>query len=152
MSDYESEEEIHVKQFTETMDRLAETKKLKKQIVYKFGYSNFSFDLWMVLHKMDYRKSIAHRRLYITPINKAYGESFENMDEFKHEGNFKRCLRQLCLSDVASAMNRAQAIMETNKQNGYTLYQYKGYSFYKENPSLMVWEIIKKILMECGLI
>lgn len=152
LSDYESEEAVHVKQFTETMDRLAETKTLKRQITYKFGYSNFTFDLWMILHKMDCRGSFSHRKQYITPINKAYGEKFENMDEFKHEDNFKRCLKKLSIEDVITAVNRAKAIMEINAQNGYTLHQYKGYSYYKENPSLMVWEIIEKILVDCELL
>ena len=151
LSDYESDEEVHMKQFTETMDRMAETKDLKKQITYKFGYSNFTFDLWIILHKMDCRGAFSHRRQYITPINKAYEESFENMDEFKREANFKRCLMQLSLEDVISAVNRAKAIMKINAQNGYTLHQYKGYSYYKENPSLMLWEIIEKILVESEL-
>lgn len=151
LSDYESDEEVHMKQFTETMDRMAETKDLKKQITYKFGYSNFTFDLWIILHKMDCRGAFSHRRQYITPINKAYEESFENMDEFKREANFKRCLMRLSLEDVISAVNRAKAIMKINAQNGYTLHQYKGYSYYKENPSLMLWEIIEKILVESEL-
>ena len=46
---------------------------------------------------------------------------------------------KLTLEDVIEAVNRAKAIMEINKQNGYTLHQYRGYSYYKENPSLMVW-------------
>ena len=37
------------------------------------------------------------------------------------------------------------------KENGYNLENYKGYKFYKENPSLSIWEIIEKILYECGL-
>ena len=53
LSDYESSDEVHVKQFRETMDRMADTKNLRKQITYKFGYSNFTFDLWIILHKMD---------------------------------------------------------------------------------------------------
>ena len=125
LSDYESSEEVHVKQFTETMDRMAETKSLRKQITYKFGYSNFTFDLWMILHKMDCRGAFSHRKQYVTPINRAYGEKFENMDEFKHEANFKRCLKKLTLEDVIEAVNRAKAIMEINKQNGYTLHQYR---------------------------
>lgn len=76
LSDYESSDEVHVKQFMETMDRMAKTKDLRKQITYKFGYSNFTFDLWMILHKMDCRGSFSHRKQYITPINKAYDESF----------------------------------------------------------------------------
>ncbi len=151
ISDYESSEDVHVKQFTETIDRMADTKNLKKQITYKFGYSNFTFDLWMILHKIDCRGSFSHRKQYITPINKAFDENFENMDEFKHEANFKRCLKKLTLVDVINAVNRAKAIMEINKRNGYTLYQYRGYSYYRENPSLMIWEIIEKILVDCEL-
>lgn len=71
-SDYESSDPVHVKQFVETMDRLHATKNLRKQITYKFGYSNFTFDLWMILHKMDCRMEYSHRRQYITPINKAW--------------------------------------------------------------------------------
>lgn len=131
---------------------MAETRGLKKQITYKFGYSNFTFDLWMILHKMDCRGAFSHRKQYIAPINKAYGESFENMDAFKHEANFKRCLKKLTLEDVILAVERAKGIMETNERNGYTLHRYKGYSYYEENPSLKVWEIIEKILADCGLI
>ena len=149
-SDYESDEPIHVRQFTETMDKLSATKKLRKQITYKFGYSNFTFDLWMILHKMDCRTEYAHRRQYLAPINKAYNENFENMDEYKHEANFKRCLSKLELADVKMAVARAKSIMEQHKENGHVLQQYKGYQFYKENPALTVWEIAEKILGECG--
>ncbi|MBQ3683722.1 MAG: RloB domain-containing protein [Succinimonas sp.] len=149
LSDYESSEEVHVKQFKETMDRMAATKSLKKQITYRFGYSNFTFDLWIILHKTDCRGSFLHRKQYITPINHAYNENFENMEDFKREANFKRCLKKLTLRDVIEAVKRAKAIMEINKQNGYTLHQYRGYSYYKENPSLMIWEIIEKILKDC---
>lgn len=151
LSDYESSEEVHVKQFIETMDRMADTKRLKKQITYKFGYSNFTFDLWMILHKMDCYGSFSHRKQYITPINKAYEENFENMDEFKHEENFKRCLKKITLGDVIEAIRRAKTIMEINEQNGYTLYQYRGYTYYKDNPSLNIWEIVQKILVDCEL-
>ena len=52
-ADYESDDPVHVKQFLTTMDRLKQTRSLGKQIRYKFGYSNFTFDLWMVLHRCD---------------------------------------------------------------------------------------------------
>ena len=151
LSDYESSDEVYVKRFTETMDRLAETKSLKKQIVYKFGYSNFTFDLWIILHRMDCRRAFSHRKQYITLINKAYDEKFKNMDEYKHEADFKGCLKKLTLEDVTRAVNRSKEIMDINVRNGYTLHRYKGYSYYKENPSLMIWEVIEKILIDCKL-
>ena len=150
--DYESSEDIHVKQFYETLDNMKAAEQIGKQIKYKSGYSNLTFDLWMILHMIDCNTFFAHRKNYITPINKAYGEKFENMDEFKKEANFKRCLGKMQLSNVIEAIQRAKGIMQRNQENGYKLIQYKGYSFYNENPSLQSWEAIEKILIECGLI
>jgi len=151
LSDYESDEPIHVKQFRETMDNLKKAMGIGKQIKYQFGYSNLTFDLWMILHKTNCNGTFAHRKNYIDPINRAYGEHFENMDEYKHESNFKRCLNQLQLENVIDAINRAKSIMQRNKDNGYVLHEYKGYRYYKENPSLAIWEAIEKILADCGL-
>lgn len=150
-SDYESNDEVHTKQFYSTMDNMKEAMDLKKGITYKFGYSNFTFDLWIILHKTDCNCSLLHRDMYIEHINKAYNENFENMDQYKHEKNFKRCLCKLQLSDVIKAINRAKTIMKNNKEN-YHPQQYKCFSYYKENPSIAVWEIIENILNDCGLI
>ncbi len=85
-------------------------------------------------------------------INRAYGENFENMDEYKHENNFKRILSQLTLQDVRDAVERAKQIMKRNAENGYVLQEYKGYRYFKENPSLAVWEVIERVLVECELV
>lgn len=151
LSDYESDEEVHVRQFRETMDNMRKAKELGKQINYKFGYTNLTFDLWIVLHKSICNGSLAHRRLYLTHINRAFSEHFENMDEYKHENNFKRILAQLSLSDVKDAIDRAKQIMVTNEECGYVLQEYKGYRYYRENPSLAVWEVIEKVLGDCEL-
>lgn len=151
-SDYESDEEYHVRDFTETMDRMKQATQLGKQISYKFGYSNFAFDLWIVLHKSDCYGSLGHRKQYLPYINHAFGEHFESMDKYKREDNFKRCLSQLTLDDVRKAIERSEHIMEQNEQRGYVLQRYKGFTYYKENPSLAVWEAIKLILMDCKLL
>lgn len=151
LSDYESGEPVHVRQFTETMDNMKAAMGIGKQITYKFGYSNLTFDLWIILHKIDCNGSYAHRRNYIEPLNRAYGENFENMDEYKHEANFKRCLKQLTLDNVRDAIARANVIMAGNQENGYRLVEYKGYKYYRENPALAINEIIERIMSDCGL-
>lgn len=105
----------------------------------------------MILHREDCNGSIAHRKKYITSLNHAYKEHFENMDEYKHENNFKRCLKKLELPNVIEAIKRAEKIMIRNQDNGYVPQQYKGYQYYKENPSLEIHRIIGKILKECEL-
>ena len=143
---------IHVKGFQEALDNMKKAEKIGKQIKYKSGYSNFTFDLWIILHMTNCNASFSHRKQYVTPINRAFGEKFQNMDEFKEENNFKRCLNKMDLSNVIAAIDRAKKIMQRNQENGYTLHQYKGYQYYKENPSLAAWEAIEKVLKDCELI
>lgn len=151
-SDYESDDPIHTRQFTETMDNMKRAQELGKQIKYHFGYTNLTFDLWIMLHKADCNGSLTHRRQHLEPLNRAFGENFESMDEYKQEANFKRILSRLTLSDVNEAIHRAKTIMRKNEENGYVLHRYKGYCYYKENPSLLIWEAIEKILKDCCLI
>lgn len=147
--DRESEDSIHTKQFQETLDRMSDAEQLGKDIDYKLGYSNFTFELWIILHKVDCNGAKTNRKQYLYDLNKAYGEKFEDLKEYKRENDFKRILKKLTIEDVISAVRRAETIMKRNEESGYRLQQYKGYSFYKENPSLSVWEIVDKILKEC---
>jgi len=149
--DRESEEAVHIQQFKTTLERMKEAQKIGKSIIYTLGYSNFSFDLWMVLHKADCNGSLDYRHQYFSCINKAYGEQFSRMDEYKKEANFKRLLKKLSLSDVWTAISRAKVIMKRNFEKGYQLQRYCGYEFYTENPSLSIWIIVEKILKECGI-
>lgn len=151
LCDYESSEKMHTDRFLSSMDEMQQAMKLGKQVTYKFAYSNLTFDLWMILHKMDCRASVVNREIYIRFINKGYNESFDSMREFKRRDNFKRCLKKLTLSDVITAVQRAELIMENNEQNGYVLHRYRKWGYYEENPSLMVWEPVKIILTECGI-
>ena len=56
------------------------------------------------------------------------------------------------LSNVIDAIERARKIMQKNNENGYRLLEYRGYKYYKENPSLSAWEAIEKILSDCKLL
>ena len=138
MFDYESEKQIHVKQFKTTLDRMKEAQSIRvgKDITYRLGYRNFTFELWIVLHKNNASAVLIHRRQYLTLINKAYGESFKNLIQYKREDNFKRVLSKLTLNDVREAIGRAKAIMRKKRDQGFVLQQYKGYRYYRENPSL----------------
>lgn len=146
--DYESDEEIHVKQFKTALERMKDAQNTGKNIKYHLGYSNFTFELWMILHKADCNGSLMHRRQYLMPLNRAYGENFENLDQYKHEDNFKRVLSKLTLDNVRQAIRRAKVIMRKNEEMGYRLQEYKGYRYYKENPSLSLWEQIERILID----
>lgn len=131
---------------------MKEAQSVGKDITYRTGYSNFTFELWITLHKVDCNGYLGHRRQYLAPINRAYEENFENLDQYKHKDNFKRVLSKLELDDVREAIRRAKSIMQNNHTDGLVLQQYKGYRYYRENPSLSIWETIEKILKDCHLL
>lgn len=114
--------------------------------------SNFTFELWIILHKADCNGILTHRGQYLGPLNRAYNEHFENLTQYKHEVNFKRILGQLTLDNVREAIRRSKAIMKRNQESGYILQTYKRYNYYKENPALSIWESIEKILRICELL
>ena len=150
--DYESGEPVHRQQFLTTLERMKQAEHIGKDITYRLRYSNFTFELWMILHMTYCSRALTHRRQYITLINNAYQEQFENLDQYKHEKNFKRILGKLSIEHVKMAVRCAKAIMEKNEESDYVLQQYKGYQYYNENPSLPIWKIIERILKDCKLI
>lgn len=149
LCDYESAESVHSKNFFDTMDLMKKAMH-EKSLKYEFGYSNFTFDLWMILHKIICNSHLTDRSQYIRHINRAFKSTFCDMDEYKHENNFKSLLATCTLSDVVDAIERSKAIMKMNVSAGYVLKKYKGFEYYDENPSLMIWQAIEKVLKECG--
>lgn len=126
--DRESEDQAHVEQFQTTLDQMKSAQGMGKQVTYKLGYSNFTFELWMILHKSDCSRTLANRSQYLTPLNQAYGENFERLSQYKHEENFKRILGKLTLDDVRQAIQRADRIMQHNQDVGYVQQRYRGYT------------------------
>ena len=126
--------------------------KQQKKVSYELGYSNFAFELWIVLHKIDFNGCQTHRSHYLTPINKIFGEKFLNLDQYKNEANFKRCINKLSLDDVINAIKRAEKIQADNIAFGNKTICLHGYEYYEDNPALSINDVIKKILTECGII
>lgn len=149
LCDVESETEEHIKGFESTIDEMYQARKLGKSIQYRLGYTNFTFELWIVLHKKDCYGMMKNRKDYLLHINSAYGQSFENLDKYKKERSFKKILDSLTLQDVKNALRRAKHIMQ--EKDGHDLKEHKGYKYHLHNPSLSVYEIIERILLQCGL-
>jgi len=147
--DYEGEN--NSTQFYNTLNEMKKAQNAKN-VTYKLGYSNITFELWIILHKVDCFKELSNPKKYLESINQAYSENFQSLDDYKKENNFKKhILEKLTLHDVCSAIRRAKFIANTNKANYYAENQYKGYKYYKQNPSLSIYSHIEKILKDCNL-
>lgn len=107
--DIESNEKYHQDKFQNVLKEMSEAKKQKK-IKYQLGYSNFTFELWIILHKKDCFGPLTNRKQYLSPIQQCFGEKFEDLEHYKSEQSFKRCLSKLTLEDVKSAIKRADKL------------------------------------------
>ena len=152
LSDIEGSTQGHIRAVEGTLSRLKEAKDLGKSIVYKWGYSNLSFDFWMVLHKQNCNAEMTGVDHYLSYINSAFRMQFVSLNQYKEEANFKRCLGKLSLREVIDALSRAKAIMQRNARDNYPLTRFKGYEYYAHNPSLDLWQPIETILMDCGIL
>lgn len=125
--------------------------KMKKVRKYSLGYSNYSFDLWIILHKSNMRIKRTHRSDYLSDINRNFNTHFESMARYKEETNFKRLLNSLTLNDVIFAISNAEKIEHQNMRD-YNKINHCGYEYYRENPSLSIHKCVKDILKTVGLL
>lgn len=56
----------------------------------------------------------------------------------------------LHLNDVKDAIKRADILTEQNVKNNKKMVKHSGYAYYRDNPSLSIHEVVKRILVECG--
>lgn len=144
---------MHVEQFQRVIQDLNKIKNINKNIDYKLGYSNFSFDLWMILHKNQQKGAVTHRKQYVKGINTAYGEKFQFIDDYKEERNFKRILTKINLDNVITAVKNGNEIRKMNEENAEGKGRICGkFKYYIDNPDMTINECVELILKECGAI
>ncbi|MCR4900031.1 MAG: RloB family protein [Treponema sp.] len=148
--DVESTEPEYEKRFIAVLDDMNAAENLGKTVTYFPAYTNLTFELWMILHKMDCNGAVDNRKNYLALINRAFKTNYEGLKEYKEEKHFKQILNQITIEDVKCAVVRAEKIMEENKRRSYELNKHHNYSWYKENPSTEVGTVLGKILKECG--
>ena len=137
--------------FRSVLKKMRDSQKQGKSVKYVCGYSNISFDLWILLHKKNLRASLFKNEMYIKHINEVFDSDFDSMKEYKKESSFQYCLNKLTINDVINAIERAEEIYNANVKQ-YTCKEYCGYTYYEENPSTNIYIHIKSILRECGIL
>ena len=75
IQDIEDYSEYHIKNFHALLESNKRAKQLFKGYNFYIGYSNFTFEVWIISHKAQV-KSVVDRSLYYKQINSAYGENF----------------------------------------------------------------------------
>ena len=119
-------------------------------IVYELGYSNYTFELWMLLHVADMKHAVQDRHSYLGAINRWFNRNYTNIDEFKNHTEFRRILDEfVTLDSIIQAIRRAERIVEKNVVDRKVKETYKGVSFYRDNPDVSIHEVVQMIFDVC---
>lgn len=149
--DYEGSSQSDQQTFVHALDDMEKASHLKPGVKCVLGYSNLTFELWILLHKMDCRRTLDNKKQYLDLLNKAYKSEFETLSKFKQEKNFKKILESITLEEVKDAIKKAEAIRKQNEQDSIPTIYKKKFKYFKKNPDCSLQEFIRKILEDCGL-
>ena len=147
IEDYYSE--FHKNKFFGMIDEMREAER-EFGISYELGYSNYTFELWILLHVADMDYSVQDRKAYLSPINRWFHRDFADLDEFKQEAAFQEILDEfVTLDSIRHAIRRAEKIVEQNAQDRKASENYRGLTFYHDNPDVSVHEAVQLIFEVC---
>lgn len=148
--DYESSSTYHQSVFKDILGELKASKKIKKDVIYQSGYSNYTFEIWLLWHKIDLFRHFDERSQYLNHINTSFSENFDDLDEFKKEKNIKRVLSKISINDVKNAISRAKYMDQKHISDGIKPKSYMSFQYYDENPSTNVHIVIEEIITKMG--
>ncbi|MBQ8298268.1 MAG: RloB domain-containing protein [Clostridia bacterium] len=114
----------------------------------ELGYSNYCFDLWLILHKKDYFSPVSNQASYAADVRKIYG--LDKGTDIKKADNVKKIMSQIELSDVVEAIKRGKAIAKNNSAKVPNLTAAKSYPYYN-NPDTQMHVLLEKILVKAGI-
>lgn len=107
-------------------------------------YSNLNFDLWLLLHKRQFRKNVQSNNAYVSLIREEYGLSSDT--NIKTKNNIQKILNQINLEDVKNAIKNADEIMN-EKLKKDEIYVNNSFSYYA-NPSMSIHNFFKDLLKD----
>lgn len=95
---------------------------------------------------------ITNRDKYYKDINKAFKTSYNHMDEYKKEEEFRKILNSITLDDVINAVARGEKIRKNHEDNNDRKEIVNGFIYYRNNPYMTLHSIVKQILVDVGIL
>lgn len=147
IEDYQDENQQT--KFKALLDEIRNTEK-EHRVTYQLGYSNYTFELWMLLHVADMKYAVLNRDGYLKPINKYFKRKYNDIDKYKRRTEFQGILDEfITLESIFTAIKHAEEISIKNCTEGKKQESYKKFSFYFDNPDTSIHEIVKLIFNTC---
>lgn len=110
------------------------------------GYSNYCFDLWLILHKEDYVTVVKNQNDYEGDVKRVY--NLPQSTNIKHRNTVRRICDQLDLASIVKAIKRFERLEPTlNRKRNVTTSE----SVYYSNPDTSMPKLLRYIFNEAGL-
>jgi len=110
------------------------------------AYSNRCFDLWLLLHREDFFRSVSKNSGYAKSICKAY--KLDDEANIKSEDARNKIINSITVDDVKDAVHRAERIrIGKLPSDGKKYGKHKCY----DNPDLLVHIFVKDVFRQCGI-
>jgi len=136
--------EVEFKRNIEICDRLnkklSPSKRKEGKHIYH-AYSSVNFDLWLILHKEEYNKSVTRNDAYISDVRRIFG--LKTTEDIKNEEVINKILSQITLEDVKSAIRRAETIRNRKVKTDSTKI---GKTTIYSNPDFSIHEFLRAVL------
>ena len=150
--DKESDIETNRQAFLNVLSECKQVKKTKRNANLILGYSNVSFDAWILLHKMNSLPNVESQQEYWTHLQREFNlNNIQNYNQYKSAKNFQRVLKQITLQDISSAITKAYKIERANEEN-FNIQRHCGFEFFNENPAFSIHKVVEDILKEVKLL
>lgn len=104
-----------------------------------------NFDLWLILHKEDYNKSVTKNDAYISDVRRIFG--LKSTEDIKNKDVIKRILSQITLEDVKAAIKRAETISKCKVKEDSTKI---GNTTIYSNPDFSIHEFLRFVVKDSG--
>lgn len=144
VADVEGDHPAQIRIFEKRLADLKAASEIDPEIAFSLAYSNCDFELWMILHKIDFYRTVLRKEQYLKPLREAFGD-VRSLANYKRKKTFARILRQISLGDVEAAVRRSDAVEMHRRREGPPQ-EYCGYTYYRKNPALSVGHLVRQIL------
>lgn len=117
---------------------------MEHQIV--LGYTNYCFDLWLLLHKENYTQTVSNQDGYANELRKAYG--LRKGANIKKKDQVEKMMEQINMEDVLTAIARAEKMAcAHSKKAAHRTSQ--GFEYY-DNPDTQIHNMLNLLFQKVG--
>lgn len=107
-------------------------------------YSNLNFDLWLLLHKEQFRRNVQTNDAYVDLVRSNYNLAANA--NIKTKSSMDKILGQIEIKDIKNAVKNAEEIMN-DKLETDKIYVKRNFSYY-HNPSMSINEFFKELFKD----